>query len=162
MPPGLDESKYTLTQHLTELRGRLIKSILAIVITSTACLAFSEQILEYSVLPLRNVLQDLSGRDTHRVYTEVYTVEGQEEHILRTLAENSHLRFAAIYRGLAVKMEVVVTFIAILDLLKRGHVRANQSKMYGEIWLEALEVDQETPESNTTPDGRDPAEDQDD
>ena len=111
---------------------------------------------------MRNVLQDLSGRDTHRVYTEVYTVEGQEEHILRTLAENSHLRFAAIYRGLAVKMEVVVTFIAILDLLKRGHVRANQSKMYGEIWLEALEVDQETPESNTTPDGRDPAEDQDD
>jgi segregation and condensation protein A len=104
----------------------------------------------------------MRGSNRHRVYTELYTVEGQEEHILRTLAENTHLRFEELFQGMTVKMEVVVTFIAMLDLLKSGQVRANQSKMYGEIWLEALEVDQESPDSNTTPDGQDPAEDQDD
>jgi segregation and condensation protein A len=111
---------------------------------------------------VRNVLQEMRGSNTHRVYTEVYTVEGQEEHILRTLAENTRLRFEELFTGMTVKMEVVVTFAAVLDLLKSGRVRADQSKVYGEIWLEALEVEQESPESNTTPDGQGPAEDQDD
>ena len=62
---------------------------------------------------------------------------------------------------MTVKMEVVVTFVAMLDLLKSGRVRANQSKVYGEIWLEALEVDHESPEPTMTPGGGSPAEDQD-
>ena len=110
---------------------------------------------------VRSVLQEMRGSNTHRVYTEVYTVEGQEEHILQILAENSRLRFEELFQGMTVKMEVVVTFVAMLDLLKSGRVRANQSKVYGEIWLEALEVDHESPEPNMTPGGGSPAEDQD-
>ena len=34
---------------------------------------------------------------------------------------------------------IVVTFVALLDLLKAGRIRVDQSKIYGEIWLEGRE-----------------------
>lgn len=88
---------------------------------------------------VRNVLQEMRGESTHHVYTEVYTVEGQETLILDRLAETERLRFEELFRGMRVKMEVVVTFVAILDLLKSGRIRADQSRTYGEIWLQARE-----------------------
>jgi len=92
---------------------------------------------------VRNVLQAIRCESTHRVYTEVYTVEGQEEHILATLGEGARTRFEELFRNMQVKMEVVVTFVALLDLLKAGRIRANQSQTYGDIWLEAKEPDPE-------------------
>lgn len=88
---------------------------------------------------VRNVLQEMRAESTHHVYTEVYTVEGQEGLILNRLAETSRLRFEELFTGMKIRMEVVVTFVAILDLLKSGRIRADQSKTYGEIWLEARE-----------------------
>ncbi len=55
---GLDDSKLTLSAHLEELRGRLIKSLLAVVITGGVCLAIAPGILDYAVGPLTRVLQE--------------------------------------------------------------------------------------------------------
>jgi segregation and condensation protein A len=92
---------------------------------------------------VRNVLQEMRGDSTHNVYTDVYTVEGQEEHILTTLGDGVRVRFEELFRNMQVKMEVVVTFVALLDLLKAGRIRADQSQTYGEIWLEAKEPEPE-------------------
>jgi sec-independent protein translocase protein TatC len=54
----IDETPFTLTEHLTELRVRLFKAMLAIVVTSVACLAAAPQILNYATEPLRAVLRD--------------------------------------------------------------------------------------------------------
>lgn len=88
---------------------------------------------------VRNVLQEIRGESSHHVFTEVYTVEGQEEHIINMLAEGERVRFEELFRNMQVKMEIVVTFVALLDLLKAGRIRANQSKTYGDIWLEGRE-----------------------
>lgn len=62
--PGLDETKYTLTEHLSELRGRLAKSVGAVVVTMVGALAFAPQILEYSTEPLVEVLTDRARVET--------------------------------------------------------------------------------------------------
>lgn len=85
---------------------------------------------------VRSVLEEMRAGNVHHVYTEVYTVEGQEELLLRRLSEVPRIRFEELFRGMSVKMEVVVTFVALLDLLKNQRVRALQSKSYGEIWIE--------------------------
>ncbi|RKZ17873.1 hypothetical protein DRQ53_02100 [bacterium] len=90
---------------------------------------------------VRNVLQEIRGDSTHRVYTEVYTVEAQEELILDRLTDDGRVRFEELFGEMKIKMEVVVTFVALLDLLKSGRIRANQSSTYGDIWLEAGEGD---------------------
>lgn len=88
---------------------------------------------------VRSVLEEMRAGSVHHVYTEVYTVEGQEELLLRRLGETPRLRFEELFRGMSVKMEVVVTFVALLDLLKNQRVRARQSSSYGEIWIEGRE-----------------------
>lgn len=88
---------------------------------------------------VRSVLEEMRAGSVHHVYTEVYTVEGQEELLLRRLHDAKQLRFEELFRGMSVKMEVVVTFVALLDLLKNQRVRARQSSSYGDIWIEARE-----------------------
>jgi segregation and condensation protein A len=90
---------------------------------------------------VRNVLDQLQGENAHHVYTEVYTVEGQEELILERLGMDQRIRFEEIFRGMKIKMEVVVTFVALLDLLKSQRIIVHQSKSYGELWLSGREPD---------------------
>jgi sec-independent protein translocase protein TatC len=60
----IDETPFTLTEHLTELRSRLLKALLAVIATSVACLVVSPQILDYSTEPLRAVLRAGSRVET--------------------------------------------------------------------------------------------------
>ena len=73
----IDDSKMSLTEHLTELRGRIIASLLAVVLTSGVCLAFAPTILDYSVEPLAHVL-----RKNTRLYTVL--VDARETGTLHT------------------------------------------------------------------------------
>ena len=67
---GLDETKYTLIEHLTELRSRLLKSILAVAVTGGLCLSFSSELLDYAILPLSRILHD-------RTRTEILVVHAE-------------------------------------------------------------------------------------
>jgi sec-independent protein translocase protein TatC len=54
----MDSGKHSLSDHLTELRSVLIKSFLAVLLTTGGSLFFSPQLLDYSIRPLQDVLQD--------------------------------------------------------------------------------------------------------
>lgn len=60
----MDESKYTLTEHLSELRGRLAKSLLAVIITSSVALFFADDLLTLSIEPLQKALRSKSRLET--------------------------------------------------------------------------------------------------
>lgn len=79
MVADIDDTPYTLTEHLTELRSRLIKSVIAVILTSGACLAVAPQILDYATAPLRDVL-----RANSRVVTMV--VHAEPEPIMQALS----------------------------------------------------------------------------
>lgn len=64
MSSGLDDTKYTLIEHLTELRARLGKALLAVTLTTSVALWFSSDILDYSIRPLDNVLRDRGRVET--------------------------------------------------------------------------------------------------
>ncbi|MEE2902186.1 MAG: twin-arginine translocase subunit TatC [Myxococcota bacterium] len=53
----MNEEKQSLTEHLTELRSVLIKSFLAIIVTTGIALFFSPQLLDMSIKPLQDVLE---------------------------------------------------------------------------------------------------------
>ncbi len=58
---SLDESKMPLLDHLIELRTRLLRSFIAILILFFICYYFAPTIYDFLVRPLADILEDLGG-----------------------------------------------------------------------------------------------------
>lgn len=108
---------------------------------------------------VRNVLDRLEGDHLHHVFQEVYTVENQMAAMLERLETRERIRFEDVFSEARVKMEVVVTFIAVLELMKEGRLRARQLEPYGQIWLSqcAEEPDSHEPRRRRAEEGEDAA-----
>jgi segregation and condensation protein A len=66
--------------------------------------------------------------------------------IARLLRQKGHASFYAFLNGARTRLDVVVTFLAILELIKRHIIQANQNKTFGEIELEPIREWDETEE----------------
>jgi segregation and condensation protein A len=84
---------------------------------------------------VKDIFEQLKGDHRHHVFQEVFTVEEQAAKILASLDGREAVRFREIFAGLPVKMAVVVTFVAMLELMKQGRLHARQLCPYGEIWI---------------------------
>ena len=63
-----DASAMPLLEHLTELRTRLIRSVLAFVVTMVACFTVAEPILNFLAEPISEVLRE-RGQDPRLIFT---------------------------------------------------------------------------------------------
>lgn len=61
--------------------------------------------------------------------------------LLDLTAGGARVRFGAVMRRARSRLEVIVTFLALLELIKQQRVRAAQDTPFGEIYLEAREPD---------------------
>lgn len=62
-----------------------------------------------------------------------YTVKDKIRDIVATLATGATVTFGDLLRPLAPPLEVIVTFLALLELLKEQRVRVAQTAIFGEI-----------------------------
>jgi segregation and condensation protein A len=63
------------------------------------------------------------------------------ERILDRVARYRRARFSTLMRGARSRLEVIVTFLAMLELIKQQRLRAVQEQLFGEIYLEARQPD---------------------
>lgn len=68
------------------------------------------------------------------------TIEGQLNHLRSLLSQRERLSFRALLSERTDRVEVAVTLLAALELIKRKEVRAYQRHLFGPIELEALSV----------------------
>lgn len=66
-----------------------------------------------------------------------FTIRQKINIILETLQKSGETTFQTILSGKTSRVEIVVTFLALLELVKRHMVGANQSTLFGEIALQA-------------------------
>ena len=70
-----------------------------------------------------------------RVSRDSFTIGDRMAWITANLKKKRRLRFAELMAPAATKMEVVVTFMALLELLANGAVAVYQQGTFGEIFL---------------------------
>ena len=63
------------------------------------------------------------------------TIRDQIRLIARTLRANPRIGFQKLFADAATRMEILVTFLAVLELIKRRKIEARQEQMFGEIEL---------------------------
>ncbi len=68
------------------------------------------------------------------------TVAEQAERIQKRLARRGRIRFQDVLSRAADRVEVIVTLLAVLELIKQGRVRVWQEGLFGPIFIEASET----------------------
>lgn len=105
----------------------------------------SEFTMAELVQAARDVFKDQSNLPplSEVVSSPRFTIRQKINIILETLQKSGSTSFQTILAGKSSRIEIVVTFLALLELVKRHMVGANQDGLFGEIRLE-VEGDQLT------------------
>ncbi len=93
---------------------------------------------EVGIFQLINAFQTVIRRieareDLREVFAEHYTVSDKIELILQRVADGRSLRFSELFAEMASRVEIVVTFLALLELIRLKQVHATQPSPFDEI-----------------------------
>lgn len=87
----------------------------------------------------QNVLKRLNARENLReIFEENFSVSDKIELILKLSAATPRISFDELFGSAATRPEVVVTFLALLELIRLKQLRVLQDEQFGEIFLERL------------------------
>ncbi|MEG0306354.1 MAG: segregation/condensation protein A [Clostridium sp.] len=73
-----------------------------------------------------------------RIQIEVFKIEDKMEHLKEVLNDGKNTTFASIIKNNKSKIEVIVTFLALLELIKLKDVKVVQNGNFSEIYLEGV------------------------
>jgi segregation and condensation protein A len=104
--------------------------------------------MEASIFDLVNavnaVLKRVTKReDTRDIFEEKWTVSQKIEYLVSEVTRRVRLRFSELFEAATTRSEVVVTFLAVLELIRLKQITAIQPETFGEI-----EICRATPEAN--------------
>jgi len=73
--------------------------------------------------------------DIITITKEALTVKDRMSAIMEMIEGLDAMRFEDIFKGSRTRMQLIVTFVALLELIRLGLVRAYQEKEFGNIWI---------------------------
>jgi segregation and condensation protein A len=97
---------------------------------------------EVGIFQLINAFQTVIKRiearqDVQEIFAERFSVSEKIDIILQRVANDTRLRFSDLFGAAVSRVEVVVTFLALLELIRLKQVRAFQKNMFEEIEIAA-------------------------
>jgi segregation and condensation protein A len=99
---------------------------------------------EVSIFDLIRAFQSVIDRfDDSDAFNEIvderWTVSDKIDLLLKSVAPGESVRFSTLFEKASGKIEVIVTFLAVLELMKLNHFRVRQDSLLGEIELQRNE-----------------------
>ena len=98
---------------------------------------------EVGIFQLIHAFQEVIKRveareDLGEIFAERFSVSDKIEKILERVGNGGSVRFSELFSQMASRIEVVVTFLALLELIRLNQVRAMQAKMFEDIEIAAF------------------------
>ena len=78
--------------------------------------------------------------DLQEIFGEHFTVSDKIDSILRQVAGGTTLKFSELFAQMASRVEIVVTFLALLELIRLKQVRATQTNPFDEIEIASAAI----------------------
>jgi len=97
---------------------------------------------EVGIFQLINAFQTVMKRmearqDVQEIFSERFSVSEKIDAILQRISTGTRFRFSDLFSGAASRIEVIVTFLALLELIRLKQVRALQKNVFDEIEISA-------------------------
>jgi len=83
----------------------------------------------------RKVCRSVPEEAFHRVAIQEVSLGRRIDHILSCLKNRERVKFAELFLDNPIRLVMVVTFIAILELIKLRKIRILQKRIFSEIWV---------------------------
>jgi segregation and condensation protein A len=98
---------------------------------------------EVGIFQLIHAFQEVIKRVEARenlgeIFAERFSVSEKIEKILQRVGEGAPVRFSELFDHIASRVEIVVTFLALLELIRLNQVRVLQRKLFDEIEIAAI------------------------
>ena len=82
----------------------------------------------------QTVIKRLEARqDVQEIFSERFSVSEKIDTILQRVANGAPVRFSELFGAVVSRVEVAVTFLALLELIRLKQVRAVQKNIFAEI-----------------------------
>jgi segregation and condensation protein A len=83
---------------------------------------------------LKKIMSKVSP-EAIKITRETLTVKDRIAMILDKMESEHTMRFDALFEEDTTRVQIIVTFLALLEILRLGLVRAYQDKEFGTIWI---------------------------
>src|SRR4029077_14930889 len=98
---------------------------------------------EVGVFQLIHAFQEVIKRveareDLREIFGERFSVSDKIEKILERVNSGNPVSFSELFGQIVSRVEIVVTFLALLELIRLNQVRVLQPKMFDEIQIAAI------------------------
>jgi len=113
-----------------------------------------ELLIEVSIFDLlsafKNVVKNIKGSDTYEISVDEVSVTERINYIMEALGNSSYILFESLFSDMTRKMELVATFLALLELIRLKLVKIQQTKRFGTIRIfKTVEETKNGPEYST-------------
>jgi len=101
---------------------------------------------EVSIFDLIRAFQNVikrfeETRDFGDIVDDRHTVSDKIDHLLGLIKPGGSLSLQSLFRAATSKVEVIVTFLALLELMKMNQFKARQDVLLGQIEIERKQID---------------------
>lgn len=83
----------------------------------------------------QNILDRFNDEGLGEIVDDQYTVSDKIDHLLATIPPGGSIAFTSLFKGATSKHEMIITFLAVLELMKLNYFRVRQEVILGEIEL---------------------------
>ena len=83
----------------------------------------------------QSVLSGITKEQFHEVFDEIITIEQKIQEIQRILTERKEIRFRELFGNKVTRNELIVTFLALLEIIRSKFALVAQEKQFGEILI---------------------------
>ncbi len=83
----------------------------------------------------KSILEDLKKEISYSVEVDIHTVDEKIDFIHKKINSNSEVLFTELFEETVGRVEIIVTLMAILELVRRGFIIARQMSDREDIWL---------------------------
>jgi hypothetical protein len=83
----------------------------------------------------QEVMTQFEGAPVREVELEQFTIEEKIDGVRSALAAREPVMFVDLFSDVHTRLELIVTLMALLELLKHGQARVEQVSSFGSIWI---------------------------
>ncbi len=98
------------------------------------------------LIAYKKILNKLSNRIPEEIEGEEFTIEDKQNLFLSKLRTGKLIRFSDFFLEVKSKTEIVVTVMAMLEMIRNGDLRVKQTDLFGEIYIYTAEPNETTAE----------------